>query len=99
MQGCADMCDLAESLDPSFRVTAYSSPATIYTDITGGRMRSAASRNPEFDQETHLPEKGALSRAGRLHMLHPRLALIGGDERVQNLKRAAAARRPERRLR
>ena len=39
VQGCADMCDLAESLDPSFRVTAYSSPATIYTNITGGRMR------------------------------------------------------------
>lgn len=59
-QACIDSL----SLDPSFRVTAYSTPQTIWQDLQG---RGAT------DQAVVLPEAQALSRIGMNAMLHPRL--------------------------
>jgi hypothetical protein len=91
LQVIGPMCDDALRLDPSFRVVAYSTPSTVYTDLVGGRMRRD-SRNEEFEQEQSLPEKMMLQRAHRPEMLHERLALLGQDERENRLHRAARKR-------
>lgn len=63
-------CDDALALDPTFRVTSYSTPQTIYADLQG---REAFASGQGFDTAPMLPEAQALGRAGRRTMLHPRL--------------------------
>jgi hypothetical protein len=64
------LCAEAEAIDPTFRVVAYSSPRTILTDLEGRytdgsrALRHVAGLSPEGQ---------ALSGAGLLRMLHPRL--------------------------
>ena len=73
-----DACEAALTLDQTFRLVAYSTPQTIYTDLTGGRAdyevthesirATYAKANP-----VSLPELQALARIGRKELLHPRL--------------------------
>lgn len=64
--------DHALSVDPSYRMVSYSTPATIYADMTGARAdRTSGDRSQT--QRTQLPETLILSRLGRIDVLHPRL--------------------------
>ncbi len=87
------MCDEALAYDPTFRLICYSSPATVYTDIIGGRA-SYQNADGYEEQMVALAEKSILRRVGRYEMLHPRLALLGQDEREN---RVHAERRKARR--
>lgn len=71
----------ALALDRSFRVVAYSTPQTIYADMSGGRDEfasmkplSATLSDAHQFQKTQTVEAGALGRIGCVSMLHPRLA-------------------------
>lgn len=65
--------------DESYRLVAYSTPATIYSDLTGAR--ADALQPPRGFKATYskpmpkqLPEVNALARAGLPRaLLHPRL--------------------------
>lgn len=65
------LCDHAASIDPSYRLVGYSTPNGILTDLRGRGVR-----HDKSGQATKwpTPEANVLSRAGRIHMLHPRLA-------------------------
>jgi len=64
----ARMCNGIAGLDPTFRLICYSTVDTIFTDLQGTRVDGDGNLLPQ-----RLPEHRALSAAGRLDMLHPRL--------------------------
>jgi hypothetical protein len=64
------LCAEAEALDPTYRVVSYSSPRTILTDLEGRFSDGARALRHVAGQS---PEGQALSGAGLLRMLHPRL--------------------------
>jgi hypothetical protein len=66
------LCDAALAREPSFRLIAYSTPETVFADITGGRADFTHSSGEP--QRRALPEMRALALACRKEMLHPRLA-------------------------
>lgn len=59
-------CDVAESLDPTFRVVSISTPVSIYSDLNG---RMPNERTGAID----LPEHRKLGQIKRLRLIHPRL--------------------------
>ena len=64
------LCDHAESIDPTYRLVCCSTPQGIIADIEGRGVRyDRKGRQIRFPS----PEKTALSRSGRAHMAHPRL--------------------------
>lgn len=64
------LCDHATSLDPTYRLVGYSTPNGILTDLLGrGVKHDKSGRQAKWPSS----EAAALSRAGRAHMLHPRL--------------------------
>lgn len=65
------LCDHAASIDPTYRLVGYSTPNGTLTDLRGRGVRRDKS-----GRQTKWPsvESNVLSRAGRGHMLHPRLA-------------------------
>src|SRR2546430_15146 len=74
-------------LDPTFRLVAYSTPETIYSDLIGARADNQlqAGSNGWSHGKTRarpLSEQMALGRIGRPDLLHPRLAQRGRDFRA-----------------
>jgi hypothetical protein len=66
--GIDEMCDVAIGLDPSFRLTAYSTPETVYDDVSSNRGRYRG-KNGEWRDKT-LPEISALAAIGRRDLAH-----------------------------
>lgn len=73
---------LALAEDESYRLISYSTPATINTDLQGGRVdrEKDSSATRDLVSATYakripvpLPELAALARIGRRDLLHPRL--------------------------
>jgi hypothetical protein len=64
------LCDVALGCDPTFRLVAYSTPASIASDLRGERVQIASGRAHIRPQ---TPEAQMLARIGRREMLHPRL--------------------------
>lgn len=87
-EGLSEMCEVALSLDPSFRLVSYCTPDTICTDLVGGRIDSLNAPRANVLGATYskpkpqpLPEVKALGLIGRRELLHPRLALRVRDSR------------------
>ena len=74
----------ALAFDPTFRLASYSTPQTIYSDVSGGRLDRT---NPDSARTygkrlpPPLPEAIVLGMIGRLDLLHPRLTRWGRDMR------------------
>lgn len=83
------LCEAALRKDPTYRVIAYSTPETIFADISGARGDVVGAWGK--DQRRPLPEATVLGHVGLQHLLHPRLAIMS-DERVNKLNRAAYAK-------
>lgn len=65
-------CAHALSLDPSYRLRAYSTPDTILADLDGARADIIGGKG--HNQRRPLPEALALGQVGLAHMIHPALA-------------------------
>ena len=79
------VCDLAVKQDPSYRITCYSNPATIMSDLRG---RDNA--NPINRERTRAPqslEVTIASQAGLRHMVHPRLVHLSQGHRTERENR------------
>lgn len=70
-----EACVDALALDPTFRVTAYSTPQTIWQDLQGREGSHVAGH----ESAIQLPEAKMLSRAGMNGMLHPRLVRASSE--------------------
>lgn len=85
MEGLAVVCDQMIARDPSYRMISYSTPETIYGDMTGSRADVLSASG--HSQRIGLPEVKILGRVGRIDLVHPRLMI-----HVDKPKRAAAKR-------
>jgi hypothetical protein len=66
------LCDLALSVDESFKVLAYSTPDSILMDLNGSRRHGYEERR----STSQHPELAALAGIGRKEMCH--YSLMGG---------------------
>ena len=67
-----EACDAASEVDATYRVVLISTPLTIAACLRGKRPPRHKRQGWEGSIPQH-PETYLLSRAGRTHMLHPRL--------------------------
>lgn len=84
--GLIDACRVALAFDPSFRVTAYSTPQTIYDDMTGARMDFDSVDGHRTDPVR--PEAAALAGARLGHLAHPLLGVGRSVNDSRNHRRA-----------
>lgn len=93
MAGLRDLIEAAQARDPSYRLTSYSTPTSILSDITGRRTRRIGIDGRP--SESALPEVISASRIGRLDAIHPRLRLVmrAHDSTLRGLTQRQAERR------
>ena len=72
--------EIVEPLDPTFRLVAYSTPETIYTDLQGMRLPTLTKGGSQHAEGKYVPmqppERVILAGIGRKDLLHPRLAAL-----------------------
>lgn len=84
--GIREACAIALAHDETFRVVSFSTPQSIYTDLTGGRAdalidppKSSLKASYSKAKPIPLPEIMALGTAGLREMIHPRLVRMTGN--------------------
>lgn len=83
------LCDYVTALDPSLRLISYSTPNTIFSDLSGTARADRVSRNGK--RQVHaLPEMTLLARIGREELLHPSLAREEHPAAARRRRRKAA---------
>jgi len=85
-------CDAAIGYNPDLRVTAVSTPTTIYADLQGRTPRRSGS-GENLSQRYQIPEESMLSRAGRKHLAHPDIRGAFWHPEVRGEKRRDLAAR------
>lgn len=74
-----EACAIAMSRDETYRLVAYSSPQSIYSDLIGIRTRTHTKSGQRLAHQS--PEVHMMSRIGLLDLVHQRLRARRVDDR------------------